>query len=213
MGHGRQIHSRYDTQKIFPEIRVPKNAQKKIDRFKIRSRLYIGKNGKNDNYQHYPLGDSKMSEQDERRELTDNEMDALEHAIMAARERESISINAFEYFDFSKMSDDKIEEWLLATKFEKWPGQEVDEKKAPGNLFADDADENIWSNFIKADDERKRQVAWHALVANMKKINGLDYYASGDDMRESKKHKKHKKYSSFKNQQTITESFRRFLKK
>jgi hypothetical protein len=143
-----------------------------------------------------------MSEQGERRELTDDEMDALEHAIMAAREQKSISINAFEYFDFSKMSDDKIEEWLLATEFKKWPGQEVDEKKAPGNLFAD---ENIWSNFKEADDDH--QAAWDALVANMN--NGLDYYASGDDMRESKKHKK---YSSFKSQQTIMENFRKFLK-
>ena len=102
------------------------------------------------------------------------------------------------------MTDDQIEEWLLATEFKEYANQEVDEKKAPGNLFAD---EGTWEYFVKADDNRKRQAAWDALVANMAEKYGLDNYG---DMWESKKHKK---YSSFKNQQTIIESFRRFLKK
>ena len=149
---------------------------------------------------------------DQQPQLTDDQKKALNNAAAAAKEAKSISFNAFEYFDFTKMEDKDIAHWLQATEFEEYAGQEVDEPKAPGRLFAQD-NGNIWESFIEADDDQKRQKAWWALVGKMEEKYSLYDYGDIWESKKHKKHKKHKKYSSFKNQQTITESFRRFLKK
>jgi len=143
-------------------------------------------------------------------QLTDDQKKALYNAIAAAKQEESIDFNIVEYLDFTKMEDAMIAHWLLATEPKEYAGQEVDEKKAPGNLFAD---ENIWEIFKEADDYQKRQAAFDALVGKIEEKHGLYDYGDIWESKKHKKHKKHKKYSSFKNQQTITENFRRFLKK
>lgn len=108
--------------------------------------------------------------------------------VEKAKKEEVIESNTGLHVDFSKMSDEQIGQWLVGK------AQLIDPRN--GEIANEDVREEY-------EDERM-DTAWDNLVYLFLNpdLDLLDLYES----------KKNKKFSSFKNQQTITENFRRFLK-
>ena len=111
----------------------------------------------------------------------------IDDFVLKATEEGTIESRAVVHVDFSEMSDEQIGQWLVGT------AKLFDPRN--GEIANIDVREAYEAGYMKE--------AWKYLVFLFLK---LDPDPPDPDLYESK-------YSSFKNQQTITENFRRFLKK